>query len=135
MEGQPTLLIVNDDESEQRLLAARLKREGYAVVMAGDGRQALKYLHEHDPPVLILLDLLMPVMDGFEFLVRLRESEERQSIPIVVVTAKDLTGDDRDRLNGCVEQIIQKSSHTREEFLAQLGELVAGHAGAKARGA
>jgi len=69
-------------------------------------------------PDVIILDLMMPKMDGFEFLHELRSRPEWQDIPVVVVTAKDLTQEDRDRLNGGVERIIQKSD--RDEMLRQL---------------
>ena len=67
---------------------------------------------------MIILDLMMPTMDGFEFLDELRRRPEWQDIPVVVITAKDLTDEDRDRLNGGVERIIQKSD--RDEMLRQL---------------
>ena len=71
----------------------------------------------HEPDV-IILDLMMPKMDGFEFLDELRSRPDWQDIPVVVITAKDLTEEDRDRLNGGVERIIQKSD--RDEMLRQL---------------
>jgi CheY-like chemotaxis protein len=76
-------------------------------------------------PALILLDLMMPEMDGFQFAEALREREDWRSIPIVVVTAKDLTAEDHLRLNGYVEKILQKGAHSREALLAEIGDLVA----------
>ena len=67
---------------------------------------------------MIILDLMMPKMDGFEFLDELRSRSDWQGVPVVIVTAKDLTQDDRDRLNGGVERIIQKSNPG--EMLGQL---------------
>jgi DNA-binding response OmpR family regulator len=71
----------------------------------------------------IILDLMMPKMDGFEFLDELRARPDRQDIPVVIITAKDLTEEDRDRLNGGVERIIQKSD--RDEMLRQLSRELA----------
>ena len=81
-----------------------------------------------DRPDLILLDLLMPGMDGFEFLEELRKEEANRSIPIVVMTCQDLTAEDRKRLNGSVERILLKRASSREELLRQVRELAATYA-------
>jgi CheY-like chemotaxis protein len=67
----------------------------------------------------------MPEMDGFEFIAELRRREEWRSIPVVVITAKDLTAEDHQRLNGYVAAIVQKSAYSREELLAEVRDLVA----------
>jgi CheY-like chemotaxis protein len=67
----------------------------------------------------------MPEMDGFEFVAEFRRHEAWRAIPIVVITAKDLTGADRERLNGYVQKILQKGAHSREQLLAEVRELVA----------
>jgi CheY-like chemotaxis protein len=72
----------------------------------------------------VLLDLMMPEMDGFEFVTEFRRHEAWRAIPIVVVTAKDLSGADRERLNGYVQKILQKGAHSREQLLAEVRELV-----------
>ena len=84
---------------------------------AENGQVAVEALATAQPDV-IILDLMMPKMDGFEFLDELRGRPDWQDIPVVVITAMDLTDEDRDRLNGCVEHIIQKSD--RDEMLRQL---------------
>ena len=66
---------------------------------------------------MILLDLMMPEMDGFQFVERLQRDETWRTIPVVVVTAIDLTAADRQRLNGSVQQILQKGAHTPEQLL------------------
>ena len=76
-------------------------------------------------PGLILLDLMMPVMDGFGFLAAMRARPEWQHIPVIVVTAKDLTGEDRARLNGMVEDVLEKNAYTREDLLEHVREAVA----------
>jgi CheY-like chemotaxis protein len=85
-------------------------------------------------PALVLLDLMMPEMDGFEFLEVLRK-EGRTDIPVVVITAKELTEADRQRLNGGVERIVSKGTGDREEFLREVRDLVKLHARPAARGA
>jgi CheY-like chemotaxis protein len=76
-------------------------------------------------PRLILLDLMMPVMDGFGFLAEMRTNPEWQQIPVIVVTAKDLTAEDRARLSGCVEEVLEKNAYSREQLLKQVHEAVA----------
>jgi CheY-like chemotaxis protein len=75
-------------------------------------------------PELIVLDLMMPEMDGFAFLEALRQHDAWRSIPVVVVTAKELTPEDRQRLNGCVERLLQKGAYSQEELLHELHNLV-----------
>jgi len=81
----------------------------------------------------ILLDLMMPEMDGFEFVAEFRRHEAWRAIPIVVVTAKDLSHDDRQRLNGYVERILQKGAYGREQLLAEVRDLVAASVGRRSR--
>jgi CheY-like chemotaxis protein len=94
---------------------------GWQVTEAENGMRALEAISAGRPDV-IILDLMMPKMDGFEFMDELRGRAEWQDIPVVVITAKDLTEADRDRLNGGVERIIQKSD--RDEMLRQLSREV-----------
>jgi GAF domain-containing protein/CheY-like chemotaxis protein len=122
------VLVVDDDAEARALLRRMLEREGHRIVEAEHGRAALRRL-ESTRPSLILLDLMMPEMDGFEFLDELRRSTDGADIPVVVVTAKALTEDDRRRLNGSVERILQKGSMTRETLLAEVRRLVAASIG------
>ena len=93
------------------------------VVVAENGRVALERLTESQPQ-LILLDLMMPEMDGFQFVDHVRHHESWRTIPIVVVTAKDLTPEDRQRLNGSVAEIIRKDAQGQEELLAEVSRMV-----------
>jgi CheY-like chemotaxis protein len=79
-------------------------------------------LNEARPDV-IILDLMMPEMDGFEFLEEMRRKAQWREIPVVVVTAKDLTDEDRRRLNGGVERIILKTD--RDEMLREVRDVLA----------
>ena len=118
------VLVVDDDAGVRQLLRRMLEPEGYTVIEAENGRAAFERLREISPSV-ILLDLMMPEMDGFEFVAEFRRHEPWRTIPIVVVTAKDLTHEDRDRLNGSVQKILQKGTHGRDQLLAEVRELVA----------
>jgi signal transduction histidine kinase/CheY-like chemotaxis protein len=118
------VLVVEDDAATRDMLARMLEKEGWAVTVAENGRVALERVSEQRPAV-ILLDLMMPEMDGFQFVEAVRERDAWRSIPIIVVTAKDLTAEDRLRLNGYVEKILQKGADRREALLAEVRELVA----------
>jgi CheY-like chemotaxis protein len=118
------VLVVDDDATLRQLLRRMLEPEGYAVVEAENGRVALERLREVSPS-LILLDLMMPEMDGFEFVAEFRRNEAWRAIPIVVITARDLSRDDHERLNGYVQKILQKGAHGRDQLLAEVRELVA----------
>jgi two-component system, chemotaxis family, chemotaxis protein CheY len=82
-----TLLVVEDDTISREGLAVVLRREGYAVALAQNGQEALDYLRDNPAPDLILLDMFMPVVDGWEFLRRVRNEETTTSIPIILNTA------------------------------------------------
>jgi CheY-like chemotaxis protein len=126
------VLVVDDDAEVRALFRRMLEPEGYTVVEAPNGRVALDRLREISPGV-ILLDLMMPEMDGFEFVAEFRRHEAWRAIPIVVVTAKDLSHEDRQRLNGYVERILQKGAYGREQLLAEVRELVAASVGRRSR--
>jgi hypothetical protein len=118
------VLVVDDDVEVRQLLRRMLEPEGYAVVEADNGRVALERLRDGTPAV-VLLDLMMPEMDGFDFVAEFRRHAAWRAIPIVVITAKDLSREERERLNGYVQKILQKGAHGRAELLAEVRELVA----------
>ena len=119
-----TVLLVEDDIDAREIMARTLEQGGWTVSVAGNGQEALGIMSGLQPR-LILLDLMMPVMDGFGFLAELRARPEWQQIPVIVITAKDLTADDRDRLAGKVEEVLEKNAYTREELLERVSEAVA----------
>jgi CheY-like chemotaxis protein len=100
-----------------------LHKAGWAVTEAGNGRVALGCLAEAQPAV-ILLDLMMPEMDGFTFLEELHKVASWQAIPVIVVSAKDITPADQCRLNSAVTAILQKGSYTCDGLLQQVRDLV-----------
>jgi CheY-like chemotaxis protein len=122
------VLVVDDDATIRELLRRILEGEGYAVMEAENGKVALERLGEREPGA-ILLDLMMPQMDGFEFLDALRARERWHRIPVVIVTAKELTAEDRERLNGSVIRILQKGAYGEQELLAEVRALVAASIG------
>ncbi len=122
------VLVVDDDPEMRAMLRRALEKDGLAVVEAEHGRAALARLAERRP-ALVLLDLVMPVMDGFAFLAELRRTPEGRAIPIVVLTARDLTPEDRQRLQGDVEHVVRKGAYSREELLREVRDLVAARAG------
>jgi GAF domain-containing protein/CheY-like chemotaxis protein len=101
------VLLVEDDEPTREALRRALEPEGWMVAEADNGRSALEAL-ERSAPGVIVLDLLMPEMDGFEFLDELRSRPRFRDIPVVVITAKDLTTEERQRLNGAVQRVLTK---------------------------
>ena len=117
-------LVVDDEAAGREILRLRLEGDGWSVAEAANGRLALDAL-QAGPPALILLDLMMPEMDGFQFLEELRKEPKWREIPVVVVTAKDLTAEDRVRLNRQVEIVLQKGAYQSEELLRETGRLVA----------
>jgi CheY-like chemotaxis protein len=118
-----TVMVVEDDAETRQVIQRLLEKTGIQVVLAENGRVALERLAEGQPG-LILLDLMMPEMDGFQFVDYVRQHEAWRAIPIVVVTAKDLTAADRLRLNGYVADIIQKDARGQEELLAEVSKMV-----------
>ena len=117
------VLVVDDDASNRELTRSMLEKEGWTVTEAENGMQALKSM-ERERPSLIFLDLMMPEMDGFEFASEVRRHPEWRSIPIVVVTAKDLTNEDRRQLNGNVESIIRTHGKSHESILEQVRDML-----------
>jgi len=120
----PRVLIVDDDAVTREVLRRVLETEGWLIDEASDGWAAMERV-EAAKPSLILLDLLMPGMDGFEFVAALRKRPDGQSIPVVIITARDLTAEDRQRLNGSVDAVMQKGAYSQEELLLDLRERLA----------
>jgi signal transduction histidine kinase/CheY-like chemotaxis protein len=123
MDAPSRVLVVEDDARTRKMLRTRLEKQGWPVTEAENGRVALERMAESLPD-LILLDLMMPEMDGFQFLDHIRAHEDWRSIPTIIVTAKDLTDDDRRRLNGYVEGILQKGAYNTEDLLREICGLV-----------
>ena len=122
-EGDKRVLVVEDDLATREIIRRIIERENWILDEAENGIIGLQQVSQN-PPDLILLDLMMPEMDGFEFIEHLRQNPDWKSIPTVVLTAKELTAQDRQRLSGSVESIIQKGSYSREELLKEVRNLI-----------
>lgn len=116
-------LVVEDDPKSLEITSRTLERDGWHVMQAMNGREALDRLNETIPSV-IILDLMMPVMDGFEFVEAVRSNPIWQSLLIVILTAKDLTDADRAQLNGHVSRIYKKPDQQSQDILDELHRLV-----------
>jgi len=123
-DSQGLVMVVEDDIITRENMAEMLKLEGWRVFKAENGRVALEHL-EDKKPSLIILDLMMPEMDGFEFVTHLRQNEKWRSIPVVVLTATKLSAEDQARLHSYVDSILQKASNQKEELLRQIHQQVA----------
>jgi PAS domain S-box-containing protein len=121
------VLIVEDDAPTSELMGRALRQIDCKVTQAENGRVGLERLNEALPDA-ILLDLMMPEMDGFEFIARVRAESRWRHIPIIVVTAKTLTAEDRARLNGQVEHLVHKGEFSGKTVLSAVDELVPRHA-------
>ncbi len=121
------ILIVEDDPANRELLRRMLEKAGWQVEEADNGQAALERI-EAKRPSLVLLDLMMPRVDGFDLVARLRERADLRDIPVVIITAKDLTDDDRERMTENVRTVLQKGKYSRDELLAYVRDLVSEHA-------
>ena len=118
-----TVLVVDDNPPDAHLVASMLRGDGIAAHCAYGGVEAMKMAAETGPD-LIVLDLMMPDMNGFEVVDGLRAKENTRDIPIIIVTAKDLTDDELDALGKSTAAIVRKSSFSRESFMSEVWRVV-----------
>ncbi|MES2572446.1 MAG: response regulator, partial [Verrucomicrobiota bacterium] len=117
------VLVVDNDAAARKVMRAVLEKDGWTVTEAENSRAAMESMMR-ERPSLILLNLIMPEMDGFEFAAWVRLRREWSTIPIVVLTAQDLSGKERRHLGGYVESIIHRVGASRESVLLQLRDLL-----------
>ncbi len=121
----PRIAIVDDNLDARRLIRRILQSQGeYTLYEAESGRQAVELIQK-ELPDLIILDLMMPEMDGFSVLDILKSQPDTSSIPVIVVTAKELNSDDMHRLDGQIQSLMQKGEFMSDDFMAEIKELVA----------
>ncbi|HTD76873.1 MAG TPA: response regulator [Chloroflexota bacterium] len=113
------MLIVDDDAALREVLSCLLAEDGWRVATAADGEAALAAVEQHKPSA-VVLDLMMPRVDGFEVLQTLRRRPSTQDLPVIVVTAKDLTDEDRERLARNAQRVIVKQAVPLEELREEI---------------
>ena len=118
-----TVLIVEDDPNTREVVRRMLEKEKWRVIEAENGNIGLAKLEEMTPE-LILLDLMMPEMDGFEFVSKIQRDQRWENIPIIVVTAKTLSKDELARLQGRVEDVLHKGGRTIDSLLAEVSNKI-----------
>jgi signal transduction histidine kinase/DNA-binding response OmpR family regulator len=131
--GNGTILVVDDDPALRDVLSSSLAEDGWRTVTASDGAAALAAI-EHERPAAVVLDLLMPRVDGFEVLRSVRQQPSLSDLPIIIVTAKDLTDEDRQRLADLSQGIIQKQALRLEHLLDEVRGALAKQRGAGEHG-
>lgn len=122
-DAQSWVLLVEDNAANREMTRRQLQASNWQVMEAKNGLQALDQLEQRRPDI-ILLDLMMPEMDGFEFLQRLKSRSEWRSIPVIVLTAKDLTTAERQRLQGQIQHLHQKGAYDRQTLLTEIQDLI-----------
>jgi signal transduction histidine kinase/CheY-like chemotaxis protein len=117
------VLIVEDDLPAQEMTRRMLEKEGLKVITCVNGLEAVEQVRKNKPD-LILLDLMMPVMDGFEFMKELKENEEWKTIPVVILTAADISASERKLLQGSVQKIIRKAGLDKKSLMEEVGSIM-----------
>jgi signal transduction histidine kinase/DNA-binding response OmpR family regulator/HAMP domain-containing protein len=118
------ILVVEDDMATRETVRHTIVKLGLTVAETTNGREALAWLAEHPAPALILLDLMMPEMDGFEFLESFNGRADWRHIPVVVITAKQLTTAERERLSDQARSVIEKGVSIDTDIAAAIGKAV-----------
>lgn len=121
--GKRHVLLIEDDHETRTMMRRMLEKNGWSVGEAENGKVGLDRMSETLPDV-ILLDLMMPVMDGFEFVTELRRLEDWRTVPIIVLTAKDITAAECRRLEGRAQRILQKGAVKLDDLAAQIRSLL-----------
>jgi signal transduction histidine kinase/DNA-binding response OmpR family regulator len=117
------VLVVEDDPATRELVRRALEADGWIVRSAADGREALDSMKDLKPE-LILLDLMLPQMDGFELLGELRSNPSWSEIPVVVMTVKDLSPEDEQRLHGQVKKVFRKGTLSRQQLAEEVRSIL-----------
>lgn len=121
--SEKTIMIIDDDETTRKMMRRLLEKEDWEVVEAQNGEDGLNKIKIHTPK-LILLDLMMPKIDGFQFINLLRQNLDWAKIPVIIITAKDLSEQERETLNHYAQDIIRKGAYDRQLLLQEIESLI-----------
>ena len=121
--SKQNVLVVDDDSHSRDYLRNSLEKEGWIVDEAINGKIALEII-QLKTPSLILLDLMMPEMDGFEFVDVIKSDKELADIPIIILTAMDISGEVQNKLQGQVQNILIKGAYDRQMLLEKIGDII-----------
>jgi CheY-like chemotaxis protein len=130
LRGRGTVLLIEDDEESRALTRRQLQRLNVEVIEARNGREAIDWLSGNAAPGMILLDLVMPEMDGFSMLDAIKKHPEWQRIPVVILTGKELTATERELLQGRVHNVLAKGSVSANDLAAVVRQLLRQHSAA-----
>ena len=120
----PRIVVVDDSPEARRLIRRILQSQGdFEIFEATDGREAIEIVNKEHPD-LVILDLMMPEVDGFAVLDALRSKPDTANIPVIVATAKELTVDEKARLQGQIQSLMQKGDFLNDEFLEEVRSLI-----------
>ena len=120
----PRVVVVDDTSEARRLIRRILQSQGdFEIFEATNGREALELIALEQPD-LVILDLMMPEVDGFAVLDSLRGKPETANIPVIVATAKELTVDEKSRLQGQIQSLMLKGDFLNDEFLEEVRSLI-----------
>lgn len=120
----PKIALVEDTPDARRLIRRILQSQGnFTILEATNGREGLDIITK-ELPDLVVIDLMMPEMDGFTVIEELRKNPDTSSIPVIVVTAKELTPDEKNRLGDQIQALLQKGDFLNDEFLEEVKSLI-----------
>ena len=118
------ILIVDDDPAARRLMSATLQDLGYEIHSSAGGEDALAFAAT-EQPLAVVLDLVMPGVDGLEFLSRFRENADNRGVPVLIWTMKDLTSEDHRKLRQLAQVIVEKNNWRPSTFVEEIRALIA----------
>ena len=120
----PRVAIIDDSPEARRLIRRILQSQGnFTIYEATDGKEAIEVI-KRELPDLVILDLMMPEIDGFGVIEAMKANQETADIPVIVSTAKELTSDEKSRLEGQIQALLQKGDFMNDEFLEEVRSLL-----------